>query len=143
LGTDCNLIVTNANDSGAGSLRYIIDNCAQPNDTIKFASNINLLYVTSDTIVLNKNLYLFNTHQGQVVLQTTGLQSTFKINSNVQATISNLTIHAGSGVDGRAIWNDGNLTLKDVIIVDTQTGGSAIYNNGNLIISGNNQINHQ
>ncbi len=143
IGTDCNLIVTNANDSGAGSLRYIIQNCAQPNDTIKFASNMDLLYITSDTIVLDKNIYLFNNHPGQIILQTSGPQSTFKINTGVQAGMKNLLILSGSGLNGRAIWNDGVLTLKDVIVVDNLPGGNAIYNKGTLFLSGTTEIRNQ
>lgn len=139
---DCNLLVTNAADAGPGSLRYIIDQCAQENDTIRFASNIHLLLITSDTIVLDKNLYLVNKHQGQVLLQTTGSHSTFKINEGIEALIRDIDIHTGSGSEGRAIVNDGTLRLQDVIIVDTTTGGNAILNRGSLEIMGSTQIIH-
>ena len=142
IGYNCNLVVTTPNDDGPGSLRYLIEHCAQPGDSIKFAKNIQLVLITSDTIILDKNLSILNNHNDQVIIQTTGNHSVFKINAGVEGYMRDLDIHSGDGVDGRAILNYGFLRLEDVIILDTQTGGSAVYNKGNLIISGNTEIRH-
>ncbi len=143
IGLLCNLVVTTANDSGPGSLRYIIEECANANDTIKFASNIQLLFITTDTIVLDKNLFIFNNTEGQVVIQTNGMHSTFSVSESTTVHMKDLEIHSGTGADGRAIWNEGQLLMENIIIRDTQNGGSAVYNKGNLVIIGNTEIRNE
>ena len=47
--------VTSSADSGAGSLRDILDNKAQDGDTIVFAENISTILLTSDTLSFEQN----------------------------------------------------------------------------------------
>lgn len=143
VGLNCNLVVTNANDDGPGSLRYLIEHCAQPGDSIKFAKNIELILITSDTIILDKNLSILNNHNDQVIIQTTGNHSAFKVNAGVEGYLRDLDIHSGTGDHGRSILNKGFLRLEDVIILDMQTGGSAVYNEGDLLIIGTTEIRNE
>src|SRR5882724_3488863 len=50
------ITVTNGNDSGSGSLRHAISFDASPGDTINFAPSVTAVTLTSDELVIDKNL---------------------------------------------------------------------------------------
>ncbi len=54
----------------------------------------------------------------------------FTVNAGVTSTISGLTITGGNGGDGGGIYNQGDLTLNDIVLKNNQTAGKGggIYN---------------
>lgn len=132
----CSNIVTNANDSGPGSLRAALS-CAASNPTITFENSlinqtINLMspIVVSSSFTMAPNILL-----GLKISSTNG--HSFEIQNGVTAQIENLTILSGNGTNTRAIINNGTLNLRNVIINDPSMSlgqGNTINNLGTLNI---------
>jgi hypothetical protein len=151
-------IVTNANDSGAGSLRQTIANAAA-GDTIVFDPSLQgaTITLTSAQISINKNLTLIGLGAGNLTISGNHKYRVFNIGSARVVNISGLTIAAGTVKNDRGggIYNAGKLTLANSIVTGNQItgtlqrllswGGSGIYNAGTLTvtqttISNNNDI---
>ncbi|HYJ05518.1 MAG TPA: choice-of-anchor Q domain-containing protein [Chthoniobacterales bacterium] len=127
------LTVTNANDSGPGSLRQALFSAA-PGATIDFAADVTgAIILTSGQLVIDKAITING--PGASVLAVDGNASSRVLRigsvfSTVTATISGLTIRGGrafglpnSGTArGGGISNIGTLTVQDCII----TGNSAV-----------------
>ncbi|MBK6784371.1 MAG: hypothetical protein IPG79_11890 [Saprospiraceae bacterium] len=120
-----------------GSLREALS-CATNGDTIRF-----LNFIKNDTILLssalsvNKEVIIQHPASWTLTLLSSGNFPVFEILENV--TLENLNLRAGTGVEGRAILNDGNLFLKNLYIKDNllnNSTGSTILNEGNLIFEG-------
>lgn len=138
-------IVLNSNDSGAGSLRSII-NSACPGGTITFDPSLNgqTITLTSAELLLNKNLTIQGPGANLLTIKrsTAGGTPLFRI-FNSQAgqtsTLSGLTINNGNKVgDGGGISNAGTLTLSNVTIsgnTSTASGGG-VASTGTLTVSG-------
>jgi hypothetical protein len=134
------LTVTNANDSGPGSLRQAFAD-AQAGDTITFSSSLNgqTISLTSGQLVINKNLTISGPGAGQVAISGGGLSRVFVVNSGVTATIQGLTIQDGGlAGGGGGIFNDGGILTvsNDTIMNNSATYGGGIFNAGELTISG-------
>ncbi|MCU0755100.1 MAG: hypothetical protein MUE46_08265, partial [Xanthomonadales bacterium] len=125
------IVVSNGNDSGAGSLRQAIaDACA--GSTITFASGVTASNLTTAELVIDKNLTI-NGGTGVTVTRVAGSPNfrIFRIASGTVA-ISGLTISNGNTTDfGGGIRNSGALTLTDCVI----TGNSALTGFGGGIFS--------
>jgi parallel beta-helix repeat protein/predicted outer membrane repeat protein len=96
------------------------------------------------SINVNKSLTITGHNQTDTILNAQQQGRIFYIQPGYTVTIQNLTLKNGylKGEDeatGGAIFNSGNLTLKNTTIsnnsVSTQSGGGAIYNNGTLTIT--------
>src|SRR5215510_7311033 len=120
------ITVTNGHDSGRGSLRQAIIDAA-PGDTINFAPNVTTINLSSDQLVIDKNLTITGPFAQRVTVRRSANSSPFRIfhipSSSVTVFISRLTISNGSvlgGVgsdgDGGGIRSAGVLTLTDCII---------------------------
>lgn len=131
-----NLVVTNLNDSGPGSLRaavQIADNSVGV-ATITFASGL------SGTIHLANPLELSNTFGSTIISGPSGASllvsgekqvRVFQVDTGVAAQIDGLTLTNGAATgSGGAILNDGNLQLQNVQIDGSAAseGGGGIYN---------------
>lgn len=136
IGMGCSRIVSNATDGGIGSLRYVLANCISAGDTVRFDSSLSLLLITTDTILLDRNVTIYASGQDNIVIQASGTHSVLKIPAQVTATITNVDFVSGAGLNGRAIVNQGTLTLQDVEITDSGLSGNAVLNKGMLLISG-------
>ncbi len=132
------LMVTNLNDSGAGSLRADIQ-AANSGDTIQFANSLagGTLQLTSGQLDLTKNLTIDGAGAG-VTINAGGHSRVFEVESGVTANLNFLTIADGNAGGGGGIFNFGNLNVD----YSTFTGnyasiaGGAIDNVGTLTING-------
>ena len=113
------LIVTNANDSGAGSLRDTIAAATQ-GDTIQFDAALNgqAITLTSGQLVIGKNLTITGPGASQLTVQRSTANGTpafriFEISNNV--TLAGLTIANGNTSEsGGGIFFVGlGLTIAD------------------------------
>ena len=105
------IAVTNGNDSGSGSLRQAIVG-ASPGDTINFAPSVTTVNLTSDELLIDKNLTITGPFADRVVVRRSPNSTPFRIfeiSSTVTVSISRLTISNGSVLAG---W--GAMVMEEV-----------------------------
>jgi hypothetical protein len=138
------IVVTNGNDSGAGSLRAALAS-ASAGDTIVFAADVTTIDLTSGSLVVATDVTIEGSQPGTstpgVTIVGGGIASNFsvfKIDANVSATIDGLIIEDGhatgttgsfigatGGAAAGGIFDAGALTLTDSVLVgDTAVGGT-------------------
>ena len=142
----CGLIVTNTNDSGAGSLRQAIE-CAASGDTILFHASLagSSILINSSRILIDKDVIFYSTLSPQVNIysQISGL---FDVSSVAEVEFRFLNITSGlSGNLGAAFKNDGHLKLHDVRVIRNPllpSGEYLIHNSDSseLILEGDCQL---
>jgi predicted outer membrane repeat protein len=136
-----NLIVTNNNDSGAGSLRDVLAN-APPFSNIFFAANVvGSINLTSAALSINKSVAIKGPGADVLALSGAGANRVFNVANNVGFAVTNLTIRdavASSG-DGGAVRSPGSgttLTFIGCKFLNNKcadgASGSAIYSFGPL-----------
>ena len=117
-GTQCNLIVSNSNDNGYGSLRNAIE-CAQDGDTVRFHSSLSglVIEITSGELVIDDDVVFLSTLSPRVSIAS-GINGLFEIAPNTNVEFINLDIESGMGVpeEGAAFQNFGVLKLEDVAV---------------------------
>jgi hypothetical protein len=124
-------IVTNTSDSGAGSLRKIIED-ACTGDTISFSNTLlnQTILLTGPQIVLSKNLIIDGLGLDQLTVSANGTHRHFLVNSGVTATIQNINLTEGNSPDanedGNCIRNLGNLTLQNARVKKKVTAANPI-----------------
>ncbi|HEV3119327.1 MAG TPA: hypothetical protein VGY58_19890, partial [Gemmataceae bacterium] len=141
-------IVTNTNDSGAGSLRQaILAANANPGlDTVSFTGGLNgTIVLTSGQLSITDGLTIIG--PGANVLAVSGNSSSRVFSKTSSAAIVGLAIENGQ-VDasvgaGGGILNTGNMTLQNCVITHdsvTTSGptaqGGGIMNTGTLTVFG-------
>lgn len=147
-------VVTNTDDSGAGSLRQAIAD-AVPGDTIAVPAGTYTL--TSGQLVVNKTLTLAGAGTRSTII-TAGGASRVMLTGGSPVRLSGLTVTGGrlditDVVDcqgGAGICNGGDLELSEVAMVgnvanvtanlQNAPGGGAIFNNGNNVTIANSTI---
>lgn len=140
-----NLLVSNNNDSGPGSLRQAIqDNDGSgPGDTIIFSNTVTgTITLTSSNLLITTNLTIVGPGPGVLAISGNGARRVLHIANGADVTISGLTIRQGAvsggfpGNVGGAIWNErSTLTLRNCVIRDNNGGGGeggAIFNDGSF-----------
>lgn len=113
----CNLMVTNTNDIGAGTLRHAIE-CASADDTIRFHSSLSgsTITITSERLVIDKNLVIYSNSDPRVIIASQ-IAGFFDIGETHEVEFRQLDIISGlAGNDGAAFLNEGILKLRDVRI---------------------------
>jgi Dockerin type I domain len=146
-----NTVVTNNNDSGSGSLRFIATNvCA--GETITFASSVVSPIKLASELLLNKALTIQGPGANVLTVQRDDTLSAkfrvFHLTANGQVAISGLTISRGNG----GIYNEGSsVTVIGCAISGNYSGaengfGGGILTGGTLnvigsTISGNGALN--
>lgn len=127
-------VSTKGNDNNDGSLN-------KPKKTITnaihIANNQATIYINSGTyyehdILINKNITLIGENPKTTIINAQDKHA-FTIASNVEATISKLTIRKAFDDNGGAIYNKGTLNLQHCRLYSSQARfGGAIYNKGHL-----------
>jgi predicted outer membrane repeat protein len=137
------IIVTNTNDSGAGSLRQaILDaNAAADEDEITFESSL-----SGQTVALASQLPTVTDTAGLTVdgesadITVSGNHAVrvFFVASGGKLTLSNLTVANGAGLEGGGIYNSGTLTVSNSTLSgNSGSSGGGIFNDtaGTLKVS--------
>ena len=132
------LIVTNTNDSGAGSLRAALETADSNNeaDTIGFADSLQneTITVTGDQLRINSEVTLTGFANATLTISGDGQRRLFDLDDGALATISRLTLadgFASNSGSGAAIANSGSLTLNECLVRNHRGGaGAAIRNFG-------------
>ncbi len=141
--------VTNTTNGGAGSLiqAVINSNNSAENDVIEFDAAV---FSTPQTITLpgaeysinfNGSLTINGPGANLLTINANNRSRAFAITQLANVAISNMTLTNGNGVgvdypDGGAVYNAGTLTLTNVVVSNSATGGFAggggIFNKSKL-----------
>ncbi len=83
-----------------------------------------------NNITINKNMNIIGENPKNTIVYGTSNGSIFKILSGIKVTIFNLTLKGGNASNGGAIYNDGNLTVRNSNFINNKASncGGAIYN---------------
>jgi hypothetical protein len=129
--------VTNTNNSGAGSLRQVLTD-APPGSTIVFAPHLqNSVISLATPVSVNKALTITDKNSSKVRVQASGSGPVFQVLPSGNLLLKAFRLGSGNGTNGRAIHNQGNLILQDMVIDDQFPGsGSSILNTGTLMVQG-------
>ncbi|UJP65277.1 YDG domain-containing protein [Mongoliitalea daihaiensis] len=122
------LVVTNGNNSGAGSLRQVVAD-APAGSMITF-SGVTTVTLSTTEIILNKNLTISGANE--VTINGGGNSRIFNITGNPTVSLRNLTFTNGLEDLGGAIFNNSsNLEIISCLFENNQANqkGGAIYNN--------------
>ena len=140
-----NTIVTNNNDSGAGSLRFIMANLCQ-GATITFASSVvSPINLTSGELAIDKRMTISGPGANLLTVQRDPSASSnfsiFHISSGGTITISGLTITKGNPQhDGGGIFVDTQMILNVTGCAVTgnsaSSAGTSPSNGGGIALSG-------
>jgi hypothetical protein len=135
------LLVTTANDSGAGSLRRIIE-LARAGSLIPFAPYLDgaTIHLTSGPLVIAKNLDIDASGLPRGVTFTGTAVRAFDVAAGTQVTMKKLAVSGFESPDddGAAILNAGQLALTDCDFShNTGNEGGAIHNaaGGQLLVT--------
>jgi len=136
--------VTNASDTGGGSLREAITlangNAGPDSITINVPSPPNTVTLGSALPAISGDVTIAGPGQGQFTIDGVDTYQPFKVNFGPTVSISGLTItrglcDAGCGFSGGGILNHGTLTLSGVTVrSSTSTEGGGIYSDGTLTL---------
>ncbi|MBN1310119.1 MAG: hypothetical protein JXB30_01790 [Anaerolineae bacterium] len=122
-------VVTNLNDSGAGSLRQaVID--APAGSEITFQSGLSGTISLASTIVIDKNLTITGSGKGVITVSGSFTNGVFEVLAGNNVTISCLTIRNGNDTTGAGVLNRGSLTVSGVEFGNNTAlgAGGALYN---------------
>ena len=94
-------------------------------------------------ITINKNMTIQGQSETRTIINGTGTNWIFHINSGISVIINNLLLTNTTRNHGGAIFNFGNLTInKDTFNNNIASSGGAIYNNGGTVTGTNNTFNN-
>jgi Chlamydia polymorphic membrane protein (Chlamydia_PMP) repeat len=141
-----NLVVSNTNDTGAGSLRQAIS-ISTSGDSITFATNLSgtTILLTSGQLILNNNLAIdASALTNGIQINGSAKSRIFNVaDSNATVVLTSLILTNGYATNGGGIYNVGTLTLNQctltknqAISVNTLVGdGGGIYSAGTLALN--------
>jgi hypothetical protein len=133
------ITVTSELDSIPGSLRFAVDH-AQSGDTIIFSTELTggKITLTKGALVINKALVIVGLGEYSLTLSGNNQFALFKITPNGNLELSGVTLTDGYNKPferepGGAIYNEGILSARNIII--TKNGAGGLYNLGTLTLS--------
>ncbi len=134
----CN-IVWSSMDSGIGTLRNAIE-CVQPGDTIHFATVLegDTIVINSEVLNLVQDVVIQVEEDLIIVIMDNNTEFTFSVSPFAHVVIENITLLKNN--ENNAIYNEGTLTLKDVVLKNSSglNGSQSLINNlGYITIVGN------
>lgn len=136
-------IVTNTNNTGIGSLRYVA-NCAPTGSTVVFAPSVmnQTITLTSGLIAINKNLKIEGPGVNALTVSGNNSSVIFHVLPGYGFTLKNLSLKNGSApANGGAIFAEGNITLQNVLLQNNFENGTpkelTITNSSLMEIMGN------
>lgn len=140
------LVVTNTNDTGAGSLRNAIAD-APADSTIEFATNLSGGTITlgGTQLSIDKDLTIdASSLPNGITIDANYASRIIEISSGRTVTLSRLTIINGRASGGGGILNYGILTINNCTLWEnaatTGDGGGGIYNNSGTLILNNSTL---
>ena len=144
------IMVTNEQDSGAGSLRQALLT-ASPLDSIRFAPTVKVISLTSGALNITKNTYILGSDSNKITINGNQNGRVFKISGANEVVLSNLIIADGKDANlGGGIYSDAGFLLLNKCVVRnnwvtmnevrpstgpqdfTLGAGAGIYSNGSL-----------
>jgi len=138
--------VTNANDSGIGSLRNVLT-CAAEGAEIVFDPVLfgQTIVLTSGEIVIDRNMTLNGLGMPDLMISGNNASRIFHLMSGYTFTANNLTLKdANEVVNGGAIFVEGTLNLENAMFInnfqDTVPKTLTLAPSATLIISGTTQF---
>ena len=131
---------TGDDKTGDGSKAHPYATISKALEMVSSGGNIYILKGTYNEagLTVDKNVNILGESQVNTIIDAQGQGNIFTINQGVNVLIQNLTLTHGSiQGSGGAIYNRGNLTLKDCIFKENSIfgNGGAIYNVGTLTLS--------
>ena len=150
-------LVTNTNDSGAGSLRQAISSAnASGGGNISFSNILGTITLTNGELQITQNVNIIGPGPTLLTISGNSTYRIFSINAGVISSISGLTIADGkaplqdSGYPqncfGGGVYNGGNTIINNCVINNNISGGNdasggngqgtggGVYNYGTLVL---------
>jgi len=126
------ITVTSNADSGAGSLRAALA-AATPGEEIQFSITGSII-LTSAELTISQNQTITGPGSGVLTIDGGAAFRCLKITSGI-VSISGLKFINGLETTGGGIWNQGTLTLSDIVITGNSvaTDGAGIYNLSTIV----------
>ena len=138
LNIKCNLVTSNQDDAGNGTLRNV-SQCVDDGEDVLFDPSLNgqILKVMDGQIQVEGNWKWMAEAGSNITIQAEGVNRVLKIQAGNSIEIQNLNFIGGSALDGNAIDNLGDLILRDCNLykpAGSQT--SVLRNRGTVEIFG-------
>jgi hypothetical protein len=122
------IVVTNLNDSGAGSLREAIKDAAA-NETIAVPAG--QIVLTTGPLAVAQNLTITGAGADKTAISGNGASRVFTITAAPTVTLSALTVTGGSDPKGAGLnVAGGSLTLAGVAVSGNHAGGAGVVGSG-------------
>jgi hypothetical protein len=120
-------LVTNLNDSGAGSLRAAVAAAdANPGSTIDFAHGLHgTITLTSGELDITSSTTINGPGANKLAVSGNKSSRVFEIGTGQTVSISGLTITNGLAVQGGGIDNFGTLSINDCTLLSNQAVGGS------------------
>ncbi len=140
-GQPTTFVVTNTNDSGAGSLRQAVhDADYAPGSEIDFDPSLTgTIVLTSGELDVTNIMTIVGPGADILAVSGDNASRVFDISQSVAVAISGLTIEDGNAAagSGGGVFNSGDLTLTDVTVSTNSSGisGGGIDNAGTLTLN--------
>lgn len=111
--SNCNLIVTNINDSGPNSLKEVIS-CAADGATITIHNSLadNSIFIQDNPIIINKNLTIESDGSMPTFINATNVQRIFEVQEGVTLNLRNLNLVGGQADSSNVIENKGEVIVE-------------------------------
>jgi hypothetical protein len=127
-----------------GSLRQALD-CITSGDTITFSPSLTdqFIDITTTTLQIKKNVNIYRTPSTKIKIRALNNLPILNVQSGYYLYLRNCELYPDTGSTGRAVVNEGTLTLDDSKIYEQALNlgsGSTIDNSGSVIIKGQSEI---